>query len=51
MHRRPEDEAGQALVEYGLILVFVTAGAIFVLGLFGLDVFGLLQEAADAFPS
>lgn len=46
---RPEE--GQALVEYALIVGFVSVVATLVLQAIGANVVGLLQKAVDAFPT
>jgi Flp pilus assembly pilin Flp len=45
-----EDEQGQGLVEYALILLFVAVAAIATLTIFGTTVSDLIDVAAGAFP-
>lgn len=45
-----EEEEGQALVEYGLILALVSVVSIVVLGVLGTDVMNTLQAVANAIP-
>lgn len=50
---RPEakdDDRGQALAEYGLILALVFAACVIALGAMGLVLAGQLGIVADAFP-
>jgi Flp pilus assembly pilin Flp len=48
--RTVEDESGQGLVEYGLIIAIVSMAAILLLAAIGLDVKDLLERALHAFP-
>ena len=44
------DEAGQALVEYSLLLLLVAVAAIGAVKVFGVDVSTLYQSIVDAYP-
>jgi Flp pilus assembly pilin Flp len=45
-----DDEAGQALVEYSLLLLLVAVAAIAAVSTFGLDVSKLYQSIVDVYP-
>ena len=45
-----EDEAGQALVEYSLLILLVAVAAIAAVRTFGLNVSTLYQSIIDAYP-
>jgi pilus assembly protein Flp/PilA len=45
--RREDEESGQAMVEYGLILALVSVVAIVVLQVVGTDVTAVFQNIAD----
>lgn len=50
VHRRPTaDEAGQGLVEYALILLFVAIAAVGTLTIFGTSVSAMFTTVAGAF--
>lgn len=46
--RTRSEEDGQAMVEYGLILVLISIAALVVLPTVGLDVQGAFQQVEDA---
>ena len=48
--RRPTDERGQILAEYGLILAFVVAGCIVVVGVLALITIGHIDSITVVFP-
>ena len=48
--RAATDEEGQGLMEYALILLFISAAAIGVLTILGTSVSNLIQSAANALP-
>jgi len=48
--RARDDEAGQALVEYSLLILLVAVAAIGAVRTFGLDVSTLYQSVIDAYP-
>jgi len=45
-----DDEAGQALVEYSLLLVLIAVAAVGVVATFGVDVSKLYQSIVDVYP-
>lgn len=45
-----DDEAGQALVEYSLLIVLIAVVAIGAVATFGVDVSTLYQSIVDAYP-
>lgn len=45
-----DEEAGQALVEYSLLLVLIAVVAIGAVSVFGVDVSRLYQSVVDAYP-
>jgi Flp pilus assembly pilin Flp len=45
-----DEEAGQALVEYSLVLVLIAVVAIGAVSVFGVDVSKLYQSVVDAYP-
>ena len=45
-----DDEAGQALVEYSLLIVLIAVTAIGAVATFGVDVSKLYQSIVDAYP-
>jgi Flp pilus assembly pilin Flp len=45
-----DDEAGQALVEYSLLIVLIAVVAIGAVATFGVDVSKLYQSIVDAYP-
>jgi Flp pilus assembly pilin Flp len=48
--RLRDDEAGQALVEYSLLIVLIAVVAIGAVATFGVDVSKLYQSIVDAYP-
>jgi Flp pilus assembly pilin Flp len=50
MLRRRDQERGQTLVEYALIIAFVAIALVGSLQLFAVDLQGMYQDVADAFP-
>jgi Flp pilus assembly pilin Flp len=44
------DEAGATLVEYGFVVLLIVLAAVSAVRLFGFDVLGLFEGAAEAFP-
>ncbi len=48
--KRVNDERGQALAEYTLILAFIAMVCVVALGVLGLAVAGELESVTDAFP-
>ena len=48
--RTRDDEAGQALVEYSLLILLVAVAAIAAVRTFGLGVSTLYQSIVDAYP-
>jgi Flp pilus assembly pilin Flp len=48
--RMRDDEAGQALVEYSLLLVLIAVVAIGAVATFGVDVSKLYQSIVDVYP-
>jgi Flp pilus assembly pilin Flp len=45
-----DDHAGQALVEYSLLLVLIAVVAVGAVSVFGVDVSKLYQSVVDAYP-
>lgn len=50
VRRLRDDEAGQALVEYSLLIVLIAVVAIGAVATFGVDVSKLYQSIVDAYP-
>jgi uncharacterized membrane protein len=48
--RRPSDDRGQILAEYGLILAFVVVGSIVIVGVLALIIAGHIDSLTVAFP-
>ena len=48
--RMRDDEAGQALVEYSLLIVLIAVVAIGAVATFGVDVSKLYQSIVDVYP-
>jgi Flp pilus assembly pilin Flp len=48
--RMRDDEAGQALVEYSLLIVLIAVVAIGAVATFGVDVSKLYQSVVDVYP-
>jgi Flp pilus assembly pilin Flp len=48
--RMRDDEAGQALVEYSLLLVLIAVVAVGAVAVFGVDVSKLYQSVVDVYP-
>ena len=48
--RLRDDEAGQALVEYSLLIVLIAVVAIGAVATFGVDVSKLYQNIVDVYP-
>jgi len=46
---RVREDKGQGLIEYGLIVIFVSIVVILVLQALGVQVFGSYQDISDAF--
>jgi Flp pilus assembly pilin Flp len=45
-----DDEAGQALVEYSLLLLLIAVAAVSAVATFGVDVSKLYQSVVDVYP-
>jgi Flp pilus assembly pilin Flp len=45
-----DDEQGQGLVEYALILLILSIAAIATMAILGTSVSGLIQDVVDVFP-
>jgi Flp pilus assembly pilin Flp len=44
------EETGATMVEYGFVVLFILLAALAAVRLFGFDVLGLFEVAADSFP-